>query len=185
MDTLYLVDQCRRGDTSAIEALVSAHHAEIYRLALSILDDPYEADEAAQDTFIAALRGMQSYRAESSLRTWLFTIAVNVCRERLRRRKSRASLLERLSHRLLRQPARSTSGPEESMMQIEEAATLHDAVQRLDQSLRLPILLRYAHDMQVTEIARILGVSRRTVHTRLKQAHLRLQAALVETSELP
>src|SRR5688500_15717779 len=98
MDTLHLVDQCRRGDASAIEALVEAHHAEIYRLAHSILDDPYEADEATQDTFIAALRGLKSYRAESSLRTWLFTIAVNVCRGRLRKQKSRASLLERIRH---------------------------------------------------------------------------------------
>jgi RNA polymerase sigma-70 factor (ECF subfamily) len=56
VDTAQLIERCRAGDALAIEALVRAHEQAVYRLALSMLDDPAEADEAAQDSFVAALR---------------------------------------------------------------------------------------------------------------------------------
>ena len=72
-----------------IEALVAAHYPYIHRLATSILDDHHEADDAAQDTFIAACRTLDTYRGEANLKTWLTAIALNVCRSRLRKRKMR------------------------------------------------------------------------------------------------
>ncbi len=183
MDTLHLVEQCRLGDALAIEALVSAHQANIYRLALSILNDPYEADEATQDTFIAALDGLESYRAESNLRTWLYAIAINECRGRLRKRGSLNGLLNRLWRSLLKQPSRAVVGPEELMIERQAAETLYQAVHHLEENLRLPIILRYAHELPVSEIAQVLNISRRSVHSRLKKAHIRLQSVMVRESD--
>ena len=87
-ETGQLIERCRSGDEEAVCWLVKDHQAAIFRLGLSILDDPAEADEATQETFLAALRNLQSYRGGASLRTWLFAIAINVCRGRLRRRRS-------------------------------------------------------------------------------------------------
>src|SRR5258707_14456119 len=83
-----LIERCRLADAEAVSWLVKDNQAAIFRLGLSILDDPAEADEATQETFLAALRSLGSYRGGASLRTWLFAIAINVCRGRIRQRRS-------------------------------------------------------------------------------------------------
>ena len=77
-----------------IEHLVREHYSYIHRLALSILDDPHEADDAAQETFIAASRNLAGFRGDASPRTWLTAITVNACRGRLRKRKARQASAE-------------------------------------------------------------------------------------------
>ena len=77
MDSHWL-EQCREGDSLAIERLVQTHQRDVYRLALSILDDPDDADDATQEVFLSALRGLDSFRADASFTTWLFRITVNV-----------------------------------------------------------------------------------------------------------
>jgi RNA polymerase sigma-70 factor (ECF subfamily) len=88
MDSQWL-RQCREGDPLAIERLVQTHQTEVYRLALSILDDPDEAEDAVQEVFVSALRSLDSFRGDASLKTWLFRIAINLCRSRYRRDQSR------------------------------------------------------------------------------------------------
>src|SRR5262252_3055193 len=85
VDRGVLIDRCQAGDEEAVTTLVKHYQPAVFRLALSILDDPAEADEATQETFLAALRSLGTYRGGASLRTWLFAIAINFCRSRLRR----------------------------------------------------------------------------------------------------
>ena len=92
----------------AVEALVLAHQAEVFRLAVSVLGDPAEAEEATQDALIAALTALETYRGEASLTTWLYTITVNACRARFRKRRSRERLV-RASRRLLHNESKSIS----------------------------------------------------------------------------
>ena len=101
-----LLQSCRAGEPAAIEQLVSTYRPAVFRLALSILDDAAEADEAAQDTFVAALRALGRYRGDAAFATWLYAIALNVCRGRLRQRRSRQRLLGLLQRWLRRQPRR-------------------------------------------------------------------------------
>ena len=82
MDSRWL-EQCREGDALAIERLVQTYQQDVYRMALSILDDPDDADDATQEVFLSALRGLASFRENASLKTWLFSITINVCRSRL------------------------------------------------------------------------------------------------------
>ena len=65
----HLIEQCRAGDTSAVEHFVQTYQQELYRLALSILDDSNEADEATQEALLAALRALDSFRGDSNLVT--------------------------------------------------------------------------------------------------------------------
>src|SRR5215216_2754313 len=83
----HLIEQCRAGDTSAVEHFVQMYQQDIYRLAFSILDNSDEADEATQEALLAALRALDLFHGASSLKTWLFSITVNICRTRLQRRK--------------------------------------------------------------------------------------------------
>ena len=172
-----LIAACIQGDETAIEQLVREHQLGVFRLALSILSDPSEANEAAQDTFIAALNALRSYRENSSFKAWLYTIALNASRSRLRKRKA----LERLQHRLTTifhvQTQRSPT-LEDMVVGNEEDAALWKALETLGEKHRIPIVLRYYHDLSVSEIAEILKIKEGTVHSRLSIARERLRAEL-------
>jgi RNA polymerase sigma-70 factor (ECF subfamily) len=179
METARLITLCRDGDESAVETLVSTFQKPTYRLALSILEDPSEAEEAAQDALLAALGALDSYRGEASFNTWLHTITVNVCRSRIRKRQT----WERLKNTL--QSFFHTGGeapphPEEVAIHNESDAALWRAVHGLNEKHRLPVILRYYHDCSIAEIAQILGVNEGTIHSRLSIARDRLRSLLEE-----
>lgn len=175
MDSHWL-EQCREGDSLASERLVRTYQGDVYRLALSILDDPDEADDATQEVFVAALRSMESFRGNASLKTWLFSITINICRSRLQRDKSRARLRQILQSWF----RGDRPHPEAEVLQNEADAILWRAVVALDQKHRIPIILRYYHDLPVAEIAEMLGIPVGTVHSRLNHARERLRAILKE-----
>ena len=171
-----LLQRSQVSDPLVVEALVRQYHPLVYRLALSILDDPDEAQDAAQEVFIAAILNLNRYRGESSLKTWLYAIALNTCRGYLRKRKARQALT-RTWQSLQSLRARPPT-PEESALRSEADAQLWAAVDALDEKHRLPIILRYAHSLSVPEIARILGVNEGTLHSRLHYARRKIEEQL-------
>ena len=140
MDSRWL-EQCREGDSLAIERLVQTYQQDVYRLAFSILDDADDADDATQEVFVAALRALDSFRGEASLKTWLFRITVNVCRNRLQRDKSRGRLRQVLQGLFLQHQAH----PESDAIQRESDSALWNAVRALGDKHRIPVTLRYYH----------------------------------------
>jgi RNA polymerase sigma-70 factor (ECF subfamily) len=174
-----LITACIQGDETAIAQLIQEYQLGVFRLALSILNEPGEANEVTQDTFIAALNALRSYRENSSFKAWLYTIALNSSRSRLRKRKA----LERLQHNLAAifhvQSQRSPT-LEDVVVGNEEDAALWKALERLGEKHRIPIVLRYYHDLSVSEIADILNIKEGTVHSRLSIARERLRALLDE-----
>jgi RNA polymerase sigma-70 factor, ECF subfamily len=171
------LERCRAGEPGAVEALVQTHQPAIYRLALSILDDPAEADEAAQETFLAALRALPTYRGDAAFNTWLYRIAVNVSLGRRRKGRTWQRLKEALTAawRMGGEPAEQ---PEAAAMRRETQAAVWRAVQALGEKHRLPVILRYYHGLSVSEIAAVLAVNEGTVHSRLSVARDRLRGAL-------
>src|SRR6185503_20326632 len=93
-----LIAECIAGNEDAIEILVREYEAGIFRLALSILGDPAEANEVTQETFLSALRALPSYQEKKSLKAWLYTIALNHSRSHLRKRKIIERLQSTLTH---------------------------------------------------------------------------------------
>jgi len=174
METDWL-DQCQRGDSAAIEQLVQTYQADLYRLTLSILADPDEASDAVQETFLAALRALATFRGEAAFKTWLFSIAINLCRTRLARRRTRGRLQNILQ---ILQP--SAPALEEKVIQTEKESGLRQLVNNLDEKHRLPIILRYYHNLPIGEIAALLRLPIGTVHSRLNTARERLRATLEE-----
>lgn len=172
-----LIELCREGDSSAIERFVQAYQQDVYRLALSILDDSEEADDATQESLLAALRGLDSFHGASSLKTWLFSITVNICRTRLQKQK-RSERLRRILGGILR--VQSTPSVEENAIANESDTALWRAIHRMDEKHHIPIVLRYYHDLSVAEIASILQIPQGTVHSRLNTARRHLHAVLKE-----
>ncbi|GAB4400091.1 MAG: hypothetical protein OHK0052_23730 [Anaerolineales bacterium] len=159
-----------------IEELAQQHYVFIQHLAYSILDDPHEAADMTQETFLTAQRALHSFRGEAHPRTWLARITINLCRAQIQKRKRRALLANVLqSLHLVEPPAPS---PEGITAQNETYQQLWQAVDALDEKHRLPVLLRYLHQMSVTEIAAILNLSEGTVHSQLHYARKKLQNKL-------
>jgi len=172
-----LVAACIEGDEAAIARLVQEYQLGVFRLALSILNDPGEANEVAQDAFIAALKALKSYRENASFKAWLYTIALNLSRSRLRKRVA----LERLQQTLtaiFHVQAQRPPTPEDLVIQDEQGAALWKALENLGERHRLPIVLRYYHDLSVAEIAEILNLKEGTVHSRLSIGRERLRIQL-------
>lgn len=175
----HLIEQCRAGDTSAVEHFVQTYQQELYRLALSILDDSNEAEEVTQEALLAALRALDAFHGASSFKTWLFSITVNICRTRLQRHKRQDQLKQIMDGILKRQPAPSV---EERAIQNESNEALWRAIHGMNEKHRIPIVLRYYHDLSVAEIANILQIPEGTVHSRLNTARRLLHAVLKEGS---
>lgn len=168
---------CIEGDETAITQLVQEHQLGVFRLALSVLGDPAEANEVAQDTFVAALRALKSYQNASTFKAWLYTIALNLSRSRLRKRKA----LERLQHTLtaiFRVHSQRAPTLEETFIWREEDAALWRALEQLGEKHCTPIVLRYYHDLSIKEIAEILKIKEGTVHSRLSIGRERLRSKL-------
>ena len=177
-DTLHLIRRCRASEAHAVEELVGLYQPVVFRMALSIMDDPAEADEAAQDTLVRVLGALDSYRGDAAFTTWLYAITLNVCRGRLRKRRARERLARVLGAVFHLGRAETAAHPEAAAQQHEAEAAVWQAIRALPENLRLPIILRYYHDLTVAEMAEVLQVSDRTVHTRLHAAHERLRVLL-------
>ena len=163
-------------DSNSIERLVYEHYAYVHRLAYSILDDPHEADDAAQEAFIAASRAWSGFRGQSSVRTWLTAITVNACRGRLRKHKTRQGLQVALQALHLMQP--HSDNLEDAAIQADGRRALQQALAALDEKHRLPVLLYYVHQQSVPEIAAALNTSPGTIYSRLYYARRKLLARL-------
>ena len=173
----WLISECIAGNQEAIEMFVRQYEASVFRLALSVLGDPAEANEITQETFLAALRSLRSYQERKSLRAWLYTIALNRSRSQLRKRK----VLERLRASLtasFRLETQKQATPEETMLRGEQGSEVWRALAQLDERHRLVVILRYFHELPTAEIATILSISEGTVHSRLHSAREKLRTAL-------
>lgn len=179
---LQLLQRCEAGEADAIDEFVHDYLPACYRLALSILDDPAEAEEAAQDALITTLDRLASYRGEAAFTTWQYTITLNICRERLRKRRSR----ERLN-RLLQEVFHIHTEIRQVEIQVQQSETdaaTWSAIRRLTDRQREVIVLRYYHQLSIATISQVTGVSERTVHNRLNAAHERLHTMLKDKDYL-
>jgi RNA polymerase sigma factor (sigma-70 family) len=177
----HLLENTSPIDQQVGEALVREYYDPVYRLACSILNDPAEADDATQTTFIRAYQALDQYKTGSNFRAWLFTITVNTCRDLLRRQIARRRLSQSIQAVLhLGEQALS---PEDTTIQNEHHQVLWRAVQELDEKHRLPVILRFVHSLPVSEIAQVLNTNEGTVHSRLHYAIRKLQARIGDPGE--
>jgi len=153
-----------------MEEMIARYGDGILRLCLLYLGDRQLAEDAFQETFVKAWRRKDTFRGESSIKTWLSRIAVNTCRDMLRRGWFR--LMKR-------------SEPIESLFalaapQEEARADVRDAVLALPGKYREVIVLYYDQEMTLKEIAETTGMTVNSVSTRLRRARALLRKALGE-----
>jgi RNA polymerase sigma factor (sigma-70 family) len=159
-------------DPQVFEAMVRAYRRPLYRLALSILNDD-EAEDAVQDAFVQAARALSRYQVGTNFKAWLYTIAINTCRDYLRKRAARRSLNQ--IWEALQTWVPSAPGPEDATIENESRTSLWDLVDELGMKHRLVVILRLGQDLSIQEISQILGVNEKTVYSRLYDAYKQLR----------
>jgi RNA polymerase sigma-70 factor (ECF subfamily) len=148
------------GDREAFIRLVKGVELNLYGVARSMVKRDEDCADAIQETILKAYQAIRTLREPVYFKSWIFRILINECNQILRGRK-----------RTL--PAESASGQASSGCEYENVDT-KDAVGRLDEPLRMVVLLYYFEDMPLKQIAELLGVSEGTVKSRLHRARLML-----------
>lgn len=162
------------------EALAQCAHAyalPLGRLCMAFVGSQAESEELVQETLLAAYDAFPQYRAEGSVRAWLFGIARRLCGRHVEMRARRASRL-----RLVHDTGRGMDAGELSLLR-EQAERTRDALSRLKPSEREALVLRYEADLSFREIAVACGVDEAAARKRVSRALARLRAELTEVGE--
>jgi RNA polymerase sigma-70 factor (ECF subfamily) len=179
-----LVQRCAAGDEIACTELVSDHQRMVVQLAMNLLGDRDEALDLSQEVFLRVFRTIHRFRCQSSLRTWIYRIAVNQARNRHRfwRRRHRADQVSLDEHLATHGDfvSEGEATPEHVLAQKELAARLQAALDRLPFDQRTAIVLREIDGLSYDEIAFSLGVAVGTVKSRLTRARHALRLELHE-----
>ena len=179
-----LVERVKAGDGRAAEEIVRRHSDALLARAGRMLRRKEDAEDAVQETFIAAFRSIASFQGKARLTTWLHRIVVNACLVILRRdgRRPTVPLDDHLpavgaAHGL--RPAPAWAWPaEERLVQAEMRSRVRDCVDRLPAAYREIVRLRDLEEIDAGQTARLLGMSRAVVKARLHRARQALRALL-------
>ena len=156
----------RRDQT--IERLITQHQTSLLRLCYVQLQDQALAEDAVQETFLKAYKGFDSFRGDSSEKTWLTRIAVNTCRD-----FQRGGWFKHTERRVTPDML-----PVGTVQPDTEDLDLSLAVMKLPRKMREAILLYYYQDMSTEEIAETLGIAQSSVSNRLRRGREKLRKLL-------
>jgi RNA polymerase sigma-70 factor (ECF subfamily) len=177
-----LAQRCAAGDDRAYAELVDEHQRMVVQLAFNLMGDYDDALDVSQEVFLRVFRTIGGFRAQSSLRTWIFRIVVNQARNRQRwwRRRRRDAQVPIEDHIRNYGEFRTTSAsdPARALAQKELAARLSRALSQLPFEQRTVIVLREVDGLSYDEIAEAAGLNVGTVKSRLARARESLRGAL-------
>jgi len=165
-----LLRLARSGDGEAFARLVQIHAADAYRTAFFLLRNRQEAEDVVQEAFLTCYQKLGKFRLESSFKTWLYRIVVNISYDRLRKMNRESKALGRLS-----QASEPESG---GLACLEERLDLSHVISTLSREQRMVLLLYYGLDFSVNKVAEILSIPVGTVKSRLNAARQLLKERL-------
>jgi RNA polymerase sigma-70 factor (ECF subfamily) len=149
-----LVSACLNGSPGAFDLVVERHRRSIYQLCYRFVANHEDASDLSQEVFLRAYRGLRAFKGNSSLSTWLYRIAVNVCLSRVTAKGPISEPIDGRQHIDTR-----TESPNERLLRHERAAHVRAAVAQLPAKQRAALILRVYHEMSHQEIAQSLGSS--------------------------
>jgi RNA polymerase sigma-70 factor (ECF subfamily) len=182
-ETEILIRRCQQGDQQAMGALIRQHQNYVYRLCYLIMGNEQDAEDMTQETFIRASRALPRFeiREGASFEAWLYRIAVNRCRSRMRRKWYQALPWPGFAPRIVSQEPQ----PDRLAVQSEQRAEIMAAINSLNEKHRMVVILRYYAGFSNEEIADTLKIPSGTVRSRLHTARQRLKKLLADEEEQP
>lgn len=180
-----LIEKILGGNYQAFEFLVTRYEGKIYRLAIRMLRNPQDAEDALQETFLQVFRGLPSFEGRSKFSTWLFRLATNVCLMRIRHRETEPSKLLPLEDYLPKLEEGETphitdwaDRPEDVLLSKESREKMMEALDKLPPEYRAVFILRDIEGFSNVETGESLGISGAAVKSRLHRARLALRGML-------
>jgi RNA polymerase sigma-70 factor (ECF subfamily) len=177
-----LVGAARAGSTAAFTELMEIYAQRVFRKLLIITRNREDAEDALQDTFLRAYRGLHSFEERSSFYTWITTIAINSALMILRKRRNRSEIsFDRLNEAEDDSPAFEVTDtrptPEHICLHRQRYACAVRSISKLQPRLRQVIEMQMKEKCSVREIAQALQISEAAVKSRLRRARMRLDPA--------
>ena len=178
-----LIRAFQRGNRSAFDRLVLKHKEKIFNLCYWFLQDYEETNDMAQETFIKAFKALHKFRFQSAFSTWLYRIAVNTCKNRLKsseyRQKKRTVSLsnpgEREERDRLKEIKDGSPSPVQELEAKERRILIRKGIDSLPSKKRALLVLRDILGLSYEDVSQITGLNLGTVKSRLSRARLDLQ----------
>ena len=176
-----LIERLRRRDEAAFSGFVLQYQERVFRLLLRMLGDRAEAEDLAQEVFISIFKAIEGFRGDSQLSTWVYRVAANHCRNRIkylaRRRRQVTDGYDEQSEE--QPPLHAAHGRPDAPDQLMEARQTESLLQAgllsLDEEQRELIVLREVEHLSYDEIMAITGLPEGTVKSRLHRARATLR----------
>ncbi len=185
VDETELVERLRAGDEEAFAEMMRAHGGRLLSTARRLMGNDADAQDAFQDGMISAFRSIDRFEGQSRLATWLHRIVVNAALMRLRsaRRRREESVEDLLPSYTagghLREYPERWDAPADALLQREEVReAVRDAIEKLPDKYRIPLLLRDIEELGTDEVARTLEITPNAVKIRIHRARLALRALI-------
>ena len=177
-DEVY-VQKTIEGDVDSFNELVERHHSRIYGLAFRMLDNPDNAADATQETFLEAYKSIKSFQFQSKFSTWLYRVAINTCQQYIRKSGSRERTLTAYTKSIEESGAQyNTDCPDQIVLKAERDQLVQAAINQLPPKQRMVVILFYMQHLKYHEIAEMLGCPEGTVASRLNTAVKNLKSKL-------
>ena len=180
-----LLRRLRDRDERAFRELLETHRDRVYNITYRMLGNRAEAEDVAQEVFITVFKTIDSFREESKFSTWLYRVAVNHCKNRIkylaRRHDRDRDELDETSHQAngaIANVSPRTPQPDRALEGVQMEAILQKAIEGLDDDHRIVVVLRDVEDLSIEEICEITGLPDGTVKSRLHRARLALRKKL-------
>jgi RNA polymerase sigma factor (sigma-70 family) len=178
---LPLIQALQAGDDLALNELIERHREPLFRFAFRYLRDETAARDVAQEAFVRLYFKARTFKPKSMVKTWLYTIAANLCRDRLRQLSKRRQDVSF--------DARSDAGPQieladarpipsEQGAQADRFKILQQAIDQLPHRLKLPLVLCTLEGKSHKEAAEIIGTTAKAVELRIYHAKAKLRELL-------
>lgn len=179
-----LVRAAAGGDTEAFERLVRTYENKIYHLALRMCGSADEAADIAQEAFLAAWRGLPSFRGEANFATWLYRLTSNAAIDYLRRQRKQRGDLSLDDEELGLDAVDTAPGPQDAAEGAELRSAVSEGLGRLGEDHRQVLVLREIQGLSYEEIAEVLALDLGTVKSRISRARSALRKILLESGNL-
>jgi RNA polymerase sigma-70 factor (ECF subfamily) len=177
------LNRAKQGDEEAFARIIERYQVPVYNLCYRLLSDPYEAEDAAQETFLKAYRSLSRYDMNKKFINWVLTIASNHCVDRLRRRRLKLVSLDEMVPGSL--PTEKMSGPESTLVEEEDREAIQELLKGLGSRDRAAVVLKYWYEMSYEEIAETLSLTVSAVKSRLHRARREMALLWVERQSQP
>jgi len=157
-------------DKKAVEVLYQKYSKRLLGFILTKIDDPKDAQEILQDTFLSALDSLPLFSGKSSFFTWLWGIAKHEIADFYRKKKIKTLLFSRLP--ILENLATQALGPEEELLEAEIKKQIKVVFRKLSEGYQKILRLKYIEGQRLIEIAQKLGISYKAAESRLNRARM-------------